>query len=159
MKPPWRVFDRAASTATAPKNLPLSLLFTMTRGGGNPELERFYLQISIESTRRLSDYCVDVEFPSAFLNASTTYGPEVRELRTSSHLVLRATPENYTKILNPGRNDLQGIEFFIRRDGSQRESMNEVVRAITYYEDNPTTLEHSIAELCDKNNPLVFRES
>jgi hypothetical protein len=128
----------------------------MTRGGGNSQEERFYLQVSVESTRRLAEYCVDVEFPSAFLHPHTTYGPEVRELRTSSHYVLRATADNYSRVINPGKNNLQGIEFFVKRDGSQQLAMSQMVRATTYWDDIPITIEHSVSELCNKENPLIF---
>jgi hypothetical protein len=152
----WRVFDEAATSSPSRKTLPIALVFIMTRGGGNPEYERFYLQVSIESKRRLSDYCVDVEFPSAFLITPSSI--EVRERRTNSHQVLRATPEDFKRVLNPGNNNPMGIEFFVKRDASQRELMNQMVRATTSYEDIEIALEHSIAELCDKENPLVFRE-
>jgi predicted nucleotide-binding protein with TIR-like domain len=118
----WRVFDEAAVVPPPPaKKLPLSLVFTMTRGGGNQQEERFHLQVSLESTRRLSDYYVEVEFPSAFLNPFTSYSPEIRERRTATHYVFKATPEDSMTFLNPGSNNLMGIEFFVKRDGSQQE--------------------------------------
>jgi hypothetical protein len=71
-------------------------------------------------------------------------------------VITEATPENYRKILNPGRNDLQGIEFFVRRDGSQQKAMSQMVKATTYWEDKPITIEHSIEQLCDKGSAPVF---
>jgi hypothetical protein len=153
----WRVFDPATRSRPAQTG-PIGLVFTITRGGGDAQSERFHIQVSIDTQRRFSDYCVNLEFPSAFLNPHTTYGPEVRELRTSTHHLLRATPENYTRILNPGNNNLMGFDFYIKRDGSQQELMDQVVRATAYVGDlSPVSIEHSIAELCNTENPTVFR--
>lgn len=152
----WRVFDGATVVRPiAAKKRPLSLVFTMTRGGGNSEFERFHIQVSVESTRRFLDYYVELEFPSAFLQSQFS---DVKDRRTATHQVLTATPREYTKVLNPGNNNLMGFEFFVKRDDSQRDLMTQMVRATTYYEDTPIAIEHSIEELCNKENPLVFRE-
>jgi hypothetical protein len=122
----------------------------MTRGGGTPEAERFYLTVSVESTKRFSDYVVDVDFPIAFLPPHP---------HTDTYKLFRATPEEYRRFINPGRNDLQGIEFFVKRDGSQQDLISKRVIVTAYVEDIKILSEHTIEELCSKENPLVFREA
>lgn len=53
----------------------------------------YYAEFRLKNTgsTKVDDFRVDIEFPLEFVNLSTTWGREVREKRTRTHMILRSS--------------------------------------------------------------------
>jgi hypothetical protein len=85
-----------------PKEAQLRLDYkTLSFGGGAVHQYQIAVFVRNSGTEPLSEYWVELLFPNAVLEQSTTYAAEVRERRSDSHRLFRHTQKNLRKVIYP----------------------------------------------------------
>ena len=85
-----------------PKSVELHIDFKAVRR--QPDYHEYHLGVFVKNTgtEPLTEYWVDLQFPRAVLNSSTTYAAEVPDRRTHNQMFLRHTHKQTKRELYPG---------------------------------------------------------
>jgi len=104
--------------AVPPKSVELRFAFqTLTRGGGAVHQYQFQVFVKNVGTEPLSEYWLELLFPNAVLEQSTTFAAEVKDRRTSSHRFFRHNQANLRRAIYPGDEILAlSIDYHIDHD-------------------------------------------
>jgi hypothetical protein len=89
----------------------------LSRGGG--AVHQYLLQVFVKNVGLdpLSEYWVELLFPNAVLDKSTTYGAEVKDRRTPTHRFFRSTQASLRKVIYPDDEILAlSLDYYMDHD-------------------------------------------